>query len=319
MLAVTGANGFIGRALLKRLVQNGFEVKAISRRFEGACDYKNIQRIVCGDIVKESNFVEHLQGVSVVIHAAARVHVMKDLSNDPLSDFRAVNVQGTLNLARQAVEAKVKRFIFISSIKVNGENTSSGTAFAADDDVDTDDAYGLSKAEAEKELLNLGQRSGMEVVVIRPTLVYGPGVKGNMAKIIKLLRIGIPLPFGAVHNKRSMVGIDNLIDLIITCVDHPAARNQIFLASDGYDMSTTEFLICLAKAMDTRICLTPISPSLLMFFASLLGQRDTAQRLCCSLQADIFKTRSVLSWDPPISVDEGFKNMLAVDSQTVND
>lgn len=176
MLAVTGASGFIGRALLKRLVKVGFEVKAISRRFEGAHDYKSIQRIVCEDIDKEPNFVEYLQGVSVVIHAAARVHVMNDLSNDPLSDFRAVNVQGTLNLARQAVEAKVKRFIFISSIKVNGENTTAGTVFAADDDVDTDDAYGLSKAEAERELLNLGQRSGMEVVVIRPTLVYGPGV-----------------------------------------------------------------------------------------------------------------------------------------------
>jgi nucleoside-diphosphate-sugar epimerase len=310
MLAVTGANGFIGKSLLKQLAYYSYEVKAIGRRFEGIENNKNVQRIVCVDLDKETNFVGHLKGVSVLIHAAARVHVMHDLSDNPLSEFRSVNVQGTLNLARQAAKAKVKRFIFISSIKVNGENTNSGKYFTADDSAGAQDPYGLSKAEAEKELRALSHETGMEVVIIRPTVVYGPGVKGNIASIIKLLRIGIPLPLGAVHNKRSMIGIDNLIDLIIKCIDHPAASNETFLASDGYDMSTTEILVRLSKAMDGRTFLVPISPALLIFFASMLGKRDIAQRLFCSLQVDISKTRSVLDWDPPISIDEGFKSML---------
>jgi nucleoside-diphosphate-sugar epimerase len=244
---------------------------------------------------------------ATVIHAAARAHIMKDEVADPLAEYRRVNVDGTLNLARQAAAAGVKRFIFISSIKVNGEQTPLGQPFTADDTPAPEDAYGISKWEAEQGLQQLATETGMEVVIIRPPLVYGPGVKGNFASMIKLVAKGLPFPLGAIHNQRSLVAVDNLVDLIITCIDHPVAANQVFLAGDGQDLSTTELLRGVAKAMGKPARLIPVPSSLLMLGATLLGKKAVAQRLLGSLQVDIAKARNLLGWEPPVSVEEGLE------------
>ena len=259
------------------------------------------------DMDKTPDYEDCLKGVECIVHAAARAHIMKDEVADPLAEYRRINVDGTLNLARQAVDAGVKRFIFISSIKVNGEQTPLGQPFTPDDTPAPEDAYGISKWEAEQGLQNLASETGIEIVIIRPPLVYGPGVKGNFASIMKLVAKGLPLPLGAINNQRSLVALDNLVDLIITCIDHPAAANQVFLAGDGQDLSTTELLHGVAKAMDKPSRLIPIPASLLMLGATLLGQKTVAQRLLGSLQVDISKARHILGWEPPITVEEGLR------------
>ncbi|AZD30984.1 UDP-glucose 4-epimerase [Pseudomonas chlororaphis] len=240
----------------------------------------------------------------MVIHVAARVHVMHDTLTDPLAAFREVNVEGTLNLARQAVEAGVKRFIFISSIKVNGEQTSSGAPYTADDMPAPVDPYGISKLEAEQGLLALAADTGMEVVIIRPVLVYGPGVKANFLSMMRWLYRGVPLPFGAVQNRRSLVALDNLVDLIVTCIDHPAAANQRFLASDGEDVSTTDLLRKLAFALGKPAHLIRVPVWLMSTVATFLGRRALSQRLFGSLQVDITKNQQLLGWTPPVSLDD---------------
>jgi len=242
-----------------------------------------------------------------VIHAAARVHVMSDSENDPLAAFREINVKGSLDLARQAAAAGVKRFIFISSIKVNGERTSKGQPFNSHDAASPEDFYGISKHEAEQGLRALAAETGMEVVIIRPPLVYGPGVKGNFASMIKLVGKGLPLPLGAVHNKRSLVALDNLVDLIITCIDHPGAANETFLVSDGEDLSTTQLLQGVAEAMGKPSRLIPVPASLLQFGTTLLGKKAVAQRLLGSLQVDISHAQKCLNWTPPLTVKQGLQ------------
>ncbi len=248
-----------------------------------------------------------MAGVEVVIHAAARVHVMHDESSDPLAEFRKVNVDGTLNLARQAAEAGVGRFIFISSIKVNGEGTPVGVPYVADGQAAPADPYGISKMEAEQGLRALAAETGMEVVIIRPTLVYGPGVKANFLNMMRWLHKGVPLPFGAIYNQRSLVALDNLVDLIVTCIDHPTAANQTFLVSDGEDLSTTELLRRMGVALGKPARLLPVPSRLLEAGAAMLGKQALAQRLCGSLQVDISKTRELLNWSPPVSVDEALR------------
>ncbi len=232
---------------------------------------------------------------------------MEDQSAFPLREFRKINVDGTLKLARQAAQEDVRRFVFISSIKVNGEGTSSGHPYRADDAPSPSDPYGISKLEAEEGLLALAKETGMEVVIIRPVLVYGPGVKGNFSSMIKLIENGLPLPLGAIHNKRSLIGIDNLVDLIIHCIDHPAAANQVFLAGDGEDLSTTELLRGVANAIGKPARLIPVPAGLLQLAATLLGQKAMAQRLLGSLQVDISKTCELLDWKPPYTVEEGLR------------
>jgi nucleoside-diphosphate-sugar epimerase len=216
-------------------------------------------------------------------------------------------VDGTLNLARQAAERGVQRFIFLSSVKVNGEQTLSGKQFAAQDKAVPVDAYAISKWEAEQGLLKIAQESRMEVVIIRPPLVYGPGVKANFLAMMRWLHKGLPLPLGAIQNKRSFVALDNLVDLVVTCLDHPAAANQVFLAGDGEDLSTPELLRRLGLALGSPARLLPVPVPLLKSGAALLGKSDMAQRLCGSLQVDISKARTLLGWSPPISVDEGLR------------
>lgn len=243
-----------------------------------------------------------------MIHAAARAHIMQEEALDPLAEYRRVNVEGTLNLARQAAAAGVRRFVFISSIKVNGEATAPGSPFTADDAPAPKDAYGLSKAEAEAQLKQVAQETGMEVTIIRPPLIYGPAVKGNFASLISWVRRGLPLPLGGVtHNRRSLVGLDNLVDLILVCADHHKAANQIFLISDGKDLSTTELLKKIGKALGRPARLLWVPAGLIAFMASMVGKKVISQRLLGSLQVDIHKTCELLNWKPPVAVDEGLR------------
>jgi UDP-glucose 4-epimerase len=232
---------------------------------------------------------------------------MADTVSDPLQEFRRVNVQATLNLARQAAAAGVRRFVFVSSIKVNGELTQPESAFKADDAPAPLDAYGISKMEAEQGLREIALQTGMEVVIIRPPLVYGSGVKANFAAMMRWLKRGVPLPLGAIQNQRSLVALDNLVDLIVTCLTHPAAANQTFLVSDGEDVSTTELLRRMGQALGSPARLLPVHASWLKLAAAMLGKADMAQRLCGSLQVDISKTRQLLGWQPPLSLDTGLK------------
>jgi nucleoside-diphosphate-sugar epimerase len=255
----------------------------------------------------DSKALPNLNDVQVVIHAAARVHVMNETAVDALTEFRKVNVEGTLRLARRAAESGVKRFIFISSIKVNGESTVLGKPFKANDFPAPADPYGVSKYEAEEALKQLSLDTGMEVVIIRPPLVYGPGVKANFLSMMRWLERGVPLPLGAIKNRRSLVAIGNLVDLAITCISHPAAANQTFLVSDGEDLSTTQLLRRMADALKVRAHLLPIPEAGLRLGALLLGKKAIADRLCGSLQVDIGKTCSMLNWLPPVSVDKALQ------------
>jgi nucleoside-diphosphate-sugar epimerase len=304
---VTGASGFVGRAVWLRL--NGMSgVTAVgSVRRAGVVAQPSAPLVTVGALSAQTDWSAALAGVHAVVHTAARVHVMQEGATDPLEEFRRVNVQGTLNLARQAVSAGVQRFVFVSSIKVNGEATQPGSPFAADDVAAPLDAYGLSKMEAEQGLRDVAVKTGLEVVIIRPPLVYGPGVKANFAAMMRWLQRGVPLPLGAIHNQRSLVALDNLVDLIVTCLTHPAAANQTFLVSDDEDVSTTELLRRMGGAMGRPARLIPAPASFLQGAAALLGKRDVAQRLCGSLQVDIQKTRQFLGWNPPLTLDQGLK------------
>ncbi len=285
-LLITGGTGFVGQSLVKRL---GDQTLRLATRADSA------------------GWDKVLVGVATVVHLAARVHVMHDTEADPLTAFRAVNVEGTLNLARQAAAAGVKRFVFISSVKVNGESTQPGRAFTEADAPDPQDAYGQSKHEAEQGLRQLATGTGMEVVIIRPPLVYGPGVKANFAALLRAVQRGWPLPLGAVHNQRSLVSLDNLVDFIVTCISHSKAANQTFLVSDGQDLSTTELVRGMARAAGVPARFLPVPVWALQAGATLLGKGDAVQRLCGNLQVDISKARQLLGWVPPVSVDEGLR------------
>jgi len=248
-----------------------------------------------------------LAGVRVVVHLAARVHIMDESVKDPLSEFRRVNVDGTLNLARQAAAAGVKRFVFLSSVKVNGEATQPGYPFTEQDPPAPQDPYGISKHEAEEGLRKLAADTDMAVTIIRPPLVYGLGVKANFQSMLRWVNMGIPFPLGALNNRRSLVGLANLVDFILTCIDHPAAANQVFLVADGEDLSTTELLRRVGMALGKPARLIPVPTGILQLGAALLGKRAMVQRLCGSLQVDISKARELLGWSPPVSVDEGLR------------
>jgi len=301
MILVTGANGFLGQALNLELKARQFAVRG-ALRSEAKAGEVNV-----GDIGPNTNWAAALTGVDVIVHTAARVHVMNEQVDDALSRYREVNVEGTLNLARQADAAKVKRFIFISSIKVNGESTAPGKPFTADDQPNPADPYGVSKWEAEVGLQQLAAATGMEVVIIRPPLVYGPGVKANFLRMMRWINDGVPLPLARIDNKRSLVAIDNLVDLIITCIDHSAAANQVFLAGDGDDLSTAELAKCIGKALGKPARLFPFPVSLLSLAAGLLGKKSVVNRLTGSLQVDISRAGELLAWKPPLTLEQGLR------------
>jgi len=304
-ILVTGASGFVGGQLVMRFADQPSVAVLGAVRSKPVDNHSGL--IAVGEISGDTDWSTALQGQHVIVHTAARAHIMNDAAADPLTEFRSVNVAGTLNLARQAAAAGVGRFVFISSIKVNGEQTPLGTCFTANDLPAPEDSYGISKWEAEEGLQKISQETGMDVVIIRPPLVYGPDVKGNFASMIKLVDSGLPLPLGAVHNKRSLVALDNLVDLITTCIDHPGAANQTFLVSDGEDLSTTQLLQGVAEAMGKPSRLIPVPASLLQFGATLLGKKAMAQRLLGSLQVDISHTRKCLNWTPPLTVKQGLQ------------
>ncbi len=285
-IAVTGATGFIGSALVTKLVAQQFNVHLVPR-----------------------SSVE-IAGAKCIIHCAARAHIMDDKALDSLTEYRAVNVQGTLNFASQAAAAGVERFIFLSTVKVNGGETKGSLRFARDDEPAPEDAYGLSKWEAEQGLWQIASQTGMEFVVVRPPLVYGPGVKGNFARLLKLVHSGVPLPLAAVNNRRSFIGLDNLVDLLICCVDHPKAAGQTLLASDNYDLSTPELLRMIANAMGRSARLFPMPVPLLRLAGRALGRLNEVDRLVGSLQVDSSRTRSLLDWTPPVGVKEGIRRMV---------
>lgn len=312
---ITGATGFVGSAVLQALAQcSAVDCIGSSRSESSQCKHGQ-PLIKVGDLSMATDWSSALEGVQVVVHTAARAHIMKDEALDPLSEYRRVNVDGTIKLASQAVEAGVKRFIFISSIKVNGEQTPLGQPFTAEDIPAPEDSYGLSKLEAEQQLQKLAAETGLELVIIRPPLVYGPGVKGNFATMTKLVDRGLPLPLGSIHNRRSLVALDNLVDLIVTCIDHPAAANQVFLAGDGQDLSTTELLRSIASAMKRPSRLIPVPAAMLMLGATLLGKKAVAKRLLGSLQVDTAKACDVLSWKPRVTLDEGLKRCFLSESE----
>lgn len=303
-LLLTGSTGFLGGALSRCLINDSKYKLVVALRYELSKSVVGCESIAVGDIEAATDWQQALSSVDVVVHTAARVHIMNDSVADPLAEFRKVNTAGTLNLARQAAETGVKRFVFISTIKVNGEVTLLNQSFTPKDSFIPTDPYGLSKYEAEQGLLALAKETGMEVVIIRPPLVYGPSVKANFLSMIKWIQKGVPLPFGSIHNQRSLVALDNLVSFIIQCIDHPQAANEVFLISDGEDVSTSELLQKVAKAFGKKSFLLPIPVILMTFVAQILGKRDMASRLFDSLQVDSSKACDLLGWKPVITMDE---------------
>ena len=314
MILVTGTSGFVGSALVTHLAQQGLKVRACSRRM--AAHPNDVVESVSGvDLLTATDLTFLLTGVYSVVHAAARVHVMHETSTDPLADFRMMNVDVTLRLARQAAAAGVKRFIFLSTIKVNGESTPVGQPFLAADQPNPQDAYAISKLEAERGLQQIAAETGLEVVIIRPPLIYGPGVAANFGRLLSWVKKGIPLPLGcATANRRSFVAIDNLTDFIVTCIQHPKAANQIFLVSDGHDVSTAALLRGMAKALNREALLVPMPVRWLAWGAKLFGATEAAQRLLQSLQVDIVKNALLLGWVPPLSLDQGLQRVALANS-----
>ncbi|MFM9434991.1 nucleoside-diphosphate-sugar epimerase [Janthinobacterium sp. CG_23.3] len=295
-ILVTGADGFVGKALCDALHTRGLAaVRAVRTGGNG--------KVGVGNLSTTTNWQAALAGCDAVIHLAARVHVMNEQTHAPLAEFRAINVDATMNLARQAVAAGIRRFVFVSSVKVNGEETF-GAPFTAFDVAAPQDAYGQSKWEAELGLRALAQETGLEVVIVRPPLVYGPGVRANFLNLMRLVQTGLPLPLGAIHNRRSMVALENLVDLLILCCQHRQAAGQVFMVSDGHDVSMTELLRLLSGAMKRRLCLLPLPASIISGSARLLGKSAVASRLLGSLQVDITHTRNTLSWRPVATMQE---------------
>lgn len=306
-ILITGANGFVGTALTTRLIGERRHVVVGTVRSAAVELRAPVTRREVAPLGPETDWRSAIGGVDTVVHLAARVHRRSDTISSPLAEYRRENVAGTCALARQAASGSVKRFVFVSSVKVNGER---GLYTEADPPA-PEDAYGISKHEAEVALRVIAKDTGMEVVIIRPPLVYGPGVRANFLALMRAVSRGIPLPLGAIDNRRSLVALTNLVDFIVACIVDPAAANETFLVSDGEDLSTADLIRRLADAMGRPARLFPVPESVLNLGAALVGRRDVAQRLLGTLQVDISKARRVLGWEPPITVGEGLRLAVA--------
>lgn len=311
-LLLTGGSGFLGSRVYEVAKTQGLEARCVVRK-----PMLGDSAVIVAEINSQTDWSGAFEGIHCVVHCAARVHQMNESATNALEAYREVNTLGTLNLARQAAQAGVKRFIFISSIKVNGEYSQLDHQFQPDLAHIPDDPYGLSKYEAEVQLRELAKETGIEVVIIRPPLVYGPGVKANFLSMMRWVEKGIPLPLGAIHNRRSLVYVDNLVDLILTCCKHPEAAGETFLISDGQDVSTTQLLKAVALSMNKRARLIPIPMSIIEFAAQVIGKPQISQRLCGSLEVDISHTRKILDWEPPVTFEQGIKRTVQayLDSQ----
>ena len=300
---ITGANGFVGRALSERLVTSGAEVTGAIRGSESSTVATVGARTVrVGEVDSKTEWMKAVNGIDCVVHLAARVHVRRQVADKAYGEFREVNLAGSTRLAREAAKAGVQRLIYVSTIKVNGEHTT-GRPFSSSDALHPVDAYAHSKREAESALAEVGRQTGMEIVIVRPPLVYGPGVKGNFLSMLRIIQADVPLPLASCVNSRSLLGLTNLVDLLVLCIRHPAAAGQIFLAADGEDLSTPELVKRLARALGKRARLFSVPQPLLQVAARLMGKPELYDRLCCSLQVDISQTRRTLGWAPSSSVD----------------
>lgn len=298
---VTGANGFVGGSLCAELLRQEYAVRAAVRSADLRMD--DCERVIVGSINSETDWSAALCGVDVVIHLAARVHVVNDTAADLLAEFFRVNLYGTENLARQAARAGVKRLVYVSSIKVNGERTT--LPFTESDEPNPQDPYGVSKCEAEQILHHVAAETGLQIVIVRPPLVYGAGAKGNFAQMVKVLRSGIPLPLASVRNLRSLIYVGNFVDALIVCATHPAATGQTYLVSDGEDISTPDLLRRLGAAMGHPARLLPCPVALLQFGGRLLGKSEQVERLLGALRVDSRKICRELHWSPPYSLQQG--------------
>ena len=305
-LLITGANGFIGRALISKLVlEVNYFVRASIRKkiIQFPSQIEVLENM---DASSNTNWTDALRDIDVVVHLFARVHVMDDKVADPLLEFRKINVNATIALAKAAAKLGIKRFVFLSSVKVNGESTFH-KPFSEFDLPHPQDTYAISKWEAEEALRKISKDTGMEVVIIRSPLVYGPNVKANFLKMMQYIKRGIPLPLGAIQNKRSLIGIDNLVDFIVTTISHPKAAHQTFLISDDEDISTTDLLRRIGKYIGKPARLIPLNPKILFFLFNILGRQDFGDRLLGSLEVDITKAKKLLAWSPPKTLDEGLR------------
>lgn len=301
LVLVTGPDGFVGRAVCARLLAHGHKVRAALWR--PASLERGCEPIVIGDIAECRTWEQNLRGVDSVVHLAARVHVMNDDAPDPSAAFRRTNVEGTRRLAAQAADVGVRRFVFMSTIKVHGE-TSGETPFRFDSPVRPLDPYSRSKAEAEEVLFDLATRSSMEIMVVRPPLVYGPGVGANFLRLVTAVHRRVPLPLGAISNARSLLGLQNLAQFVVHCLEHSGTAEGAYLLSDGRDLSTPELVRHLARALGVRPLLLPVPVRFLKLGGKLIGRPQVVDRLCDSLSADIAPTRRALGWEPAMSVED---------------
>jgi len=306
MIFVTGATGFIGRYLCERLLSDGFRVRGTFLESESPLSLPDgVEPSTIQPLGPDTKWTGALAGVETVIHLAGRVHIMADNADDPLTEFRRVNVDGTAQLAREAAKAGVKRFVFISSIKVNGEETKA--PYTDGSPPMPSDPYGVSKWEAEEALRRIEKKTGMEVAVVRPVLVYGPGVKANFLSMMKIVRRGIPLPFAGISNRRSLVYVGNMVDALVLCASHPAAAGQTWLISDGEDVSTPELVARMASALNVPARQLRCPYCLLDLAGRVTGRRDVIRRLSGSLSVDISKIRRELGWNPPFTMEDGLR------------
>lgn len=299
---VTGASGFVGSYLMKEMTRLGRPVLGVTRTAASGL-------VTIPSYGNEMDWSNCLEGVNAVVHLAARVHVMRETASDPLSQFREANVNATINLARQAAATGIRRFVFVSSIKVNGERTMPGKPFTANDPSNPQDPYGISKAEAEAALLELGRETGMEITIVRPPLVYGPGVRGNFQSLMKWAASGLPSIFAAVKNERSFVHVGNLCDFLLRVLDHPEAANRVFLVSDGHDLSTNELLHLLTNAAGRSPRSIAVPTAVLLGIGVVLRKQSRLARLTENLQVDVKHTCDTLNWRPPLSLAETMKNL----------
>jgi nucleoside-diphosphate-sugar epimerase len=303
-ILITGSTGFVGTVLCRRMLREGLQVTAAVRNLSSRSLLPEEANIVnVGPISPMTTWTSALNGANTVVHLAARTHAMRELSKDPLQAYRSINVEGTERLARSAAVSGVKRFIYISSVKVNGEGKDEPYTELATPA--PEDAYGISKWEAEQTLRRIEAETGMEVVIIRPTLIYGPGVKANILALLKIVKRGFPLPLGNIHNRRSLIYVGNIVDAIAVCAAHPEAAGQTYMVSDNEDVSTPELIKCVAQAQGRKPRIFPFPESLLRLAGSVIGRESTIDRLFRSLTVDTSKIRRELGWKPPFTMQEG--------------